>query len=721
MPLFKQRDATDCGPACLKYVAHFYRLELPIPQLRLLAGTGPAGTTVFSLVEAARQLGFSAKGVKGPPSALPGVPLPAIAHVLIDQRLFHYVVLVAWTRRHVRIMDPATGRVERWSQDRFASIWTGVLVLLAPGEQFRAATCTVAPWRRLWHLIRPHRSLLLQAFAGAAASTLLALSTSIYVQKIVDTVLPDSNPRLLDLLTTGMLVVLAGRVTIGAFQSLLSLRAAQCIDATLILAYYRRLLQLPQPFFDTMRIGEITSRVADAVKIRSFLNQSLLSLLLNPLILACSLGAMVLYSWKLAALSAALLPVQAIIYVVADRINRAAQRQIMERAADFDAQLVESLGAQSVLRQFQLETAATLKTEVRLVRLLRGVWRAAIAGLGTNTAASLFSQVYLVGLLWCGAHLVLQSGLSAGQLMSCYTLSGYLAGPIGALLGLNATIQETLIAADRLFEVMDLPPEPDSGTIQLTSERTGDVQLEEVNFRHPGRLPLWERLTVRLPAGCITVLAGASGSGKSTLLALLQRLYLPEQGRILIGGTDLRYFSLTSLRRGIAVVPQQPRLLSGSVLENIAAGATPPDLARALRICRELGAAEFIEKLPQGFLTPLVEHGANLSGGQRQRLALARALYREAPILLLDEPSSALDAGAEEALLEALRRERDRGATIVLAAHAPRLWTLADQVVTLPGGQVNGSSLQSSGLLTRPQSAVSANGHTPVCLAGARS
>jgi len=685
---FKQRDATDCGPACLKYVAHHHRLRLPIPSLRQLVGTGSNGSSVYALVEAAKSLGFSAKGVKGPVEALAGVPVPAIAHVLIDRRLWHYVVLVKWSPRHAKVMDPAVGRVERWPHEKFKTVWTGVLILLAPGGGFQPGDHTSPPWRRFWGLIAPHKAMLIQAFAGAMVSTVLALSMSVYVQKIVDGVIPEGNPRLLNLLTVAMLVLLGFRVVLGVFQSLLSLQTAQHIDATLILAYYRRLLRLPQPFFDAMRVGEITSRVADAVKIWNFLNNALLNLLLNPLILGFSLWAMFFYSWKLALVSLALIPANLMIYGVSNRLNREYQRRIMERAADFEAQLVESLNAQSVLRRFRLEEWAGLKTEARLVRLLKIVWCAAVGGLGCGTATTLITQTYMIALLWIGTRLVLEAGLTPGQLMSCYTLANYLTGPLTALIGLNTTIQETLIASDRLFEIMDLELEKDQGSIEFTTQKAGDIRFENATFKHAGRLATLQEVTATMPAGQITVLAGESGCGKTTLLALLQRLYLPEKGRVLIGDVDIRYFTLESLRRGLAVVPQQTTLISGTVLENLAPADPMPDMERLLQICRDVGVLEFIEQLPQGFFTYLNENGVNFSGGQRQRIALVRAFYLDAPILLLDEPSSTLDAKSEQALMDLLMRLRSAGKTILLAAHNPRLAAIADQIITLSAGRV---------------------------------
>ncbi len=584
-------------------------------------------------------------------------------------------------------MDPALGRVEKWPLDKFRGEWTGVLVLLAPGLEFQPGSRTKSAFSRVCELLIPQRGVLLQAFIGAVLATVLSLSTSIYVQKIVDNVIVDGNRNLLTLLGVSMLVVLVFRLVLGWFQSRLMLRTAQQIDSAIILGYYRHLLRLPQPFFDTMRVGEIISRVSDAVKIRNFLNGTFLSLLLQPLILVFALAAMFFYSWKLALLSLALLPLNLLVYFAADWLNKKYQRLMMERGADFDAQLVESLNAQPVIRAFRLEGHMGLRTESRLVRLLRPVWDAANSGLLVGSLASFITQAYMVGLLWIGASQVLQASLTAGELMSCYTLAGYLTGPITSPIGMNAAIRETLIATERLYEIIDLECEQDTGTVELAPETLGDIRLEGVTFKYPGRLPVLQNLTLTIPAAKITALVGESGCGKSTLLALLRRLYVPDAGKIFIGETDIQYASLASLRKRVAIVPQQTQLLSGTVLENLAPGEIQPDLPRLLRVCREVGILEFIETLPQGFQTPLTENGSNLSGGQRQRLAIARALYTEAPIVLLDEPSSSLDMRAEHSLMELLLRLGQQGRTIIFSAHTEWLFEAADQVVEIVNGQ----------------------------------
>lgn len=688
----RQADATDCGPATLVSIGRYYKLYLSISKVRSILNTTKTGTTALSLVRGASAVGFATRAVKGPVDALPAVPLPAIAHCRLKNGLLHYVVLVKWGARYATVMDPAVGRVEKWPHEKFKAVWTNVLILVAPGSDFKPGNHIVSPWRRIWGLLQSNKGLLLQAFFGVLASTILGLGMSIFVQKIIDDVIPDGNRQLLNLLGTAMLLILGFRLVLGVFQSLLSVRLAQRIDASLITEYYKRLMRLPQQFFDSMRVGEITSRVGDAVKIRNFLNATLLNVMLNPLIVVFALAAMFWYSWKLALFSLVLVPCNAIVYWAVNWFNRVYQRRIMERSADFDAQLVESLNAQQTVRHFGLEEYSELRTGTRLVRLLRTVWRMSMGAIGSGTAGTLITQAYMIILLWMGGRLVLEATLTPGELMSCYTLANYLTGPIASLIGMNASIQDALVATDRLFDIMDLEMEKDQGTISMTDAHVGaGVRFENIVFNHAGRAGTLQDVSFAAPRGKITALAGESGCGKSTVLSLLQRLYIPSGGRIFAGEHDIQYYSLESLRRSMAAVPQQTALLSGTVVENIAPGDFEPDMERVLRICREVGVLETVEKLPQGFLTFLNENGTNLSGGQRQRLALARAIYRDAPILLLDEPSSALDSQSERMLMDLLLKQREAGKTIILAAHSPRLLEIADQVVRMANGRVVGA------------------------------
>ncbi|MCW3086851.1 MAG: hypothetical protein JWQ78_237, partial [Sediminibacterium sp.] len=305
----QQRDLTDCGAACLASIAAHYRLKMPVSRIRQYAGTDKRGTNVLGLVEAAERLGFQVKAAKGPIESLSKIPLPAIAHIIVENVLHHFVVIYRVTDKHVTIMDPADGSVHKKKLADFAATWTGVIILLLPGESFEAGKHTHSNYIRFWQLIRPNSANMLQALAGALAYTVLGLSTSIYLQKLIDHALPDGNLRLLNVLGVAMILILLFQAFIGAMKTLLGLQTGQQIDARLILGYYKHLWQLPQRFFDTMRVGEIISRVNDAVKIRVFINDVALNMIVNGFIVVFSAALMFFYYWKLAMIMLVLLPV----------------------------------------------------------------------------------------------------------------------------------------------------------------------------------------------------------------------------------------------------------------------------------------------------------------------------------------------------------------------------------------------------------------------------
>ena len=310
----KQRDITDCGAACLASVVAHYKLQLPVSRIRQYAGTDKRGTNVVGLIEAAEKLGFQAKGVKGPFESLFKIPLPAIAHLVLKNDLQHYVIIFKINKKHVVFMDPGDDRMHTQKHDEFKALWSGVLVLIVPDEKFETGNQKTSNAKRFWQLIQPHRSIMVQALAGAVVYTILGLTTSIYVQKIVDFVLVEGNVQLLNLLSFIMIALLVFQLIIGAFKNVFALQTGQQIDARLILGYYKHLLSLPQRFFDTMRVGEIISRVNDAVKIRVFINEVALSMVVNVLIIGFSFAIMFLYYTLLCLRSLAFSPFESIFY-----------------------------------------------------------------------------------------------------------------------------------------------------------------------------------------------------------------------------------------------------------------------------------------------------------------------------------------------------------------------------------------------------------------------
>ncbi len=684
----KQHDITDCGAACLASISANYKLEIPIARIRQYASTDKKGTNVLGLIEAAQKLGFEAKGVRGDLDSLYKIPKPAIAHIIVKERLHHYVVIYKIDKTHITVMDPGTGKMTKKTITAFKKEWTGVLVILLPDENFKKGNEKVSVMKRFWFLLKPHKFVLFQALIGSIVTTLLGLSTSIYIQKITDHVLVGGNTKLLNLLSVIMLILLFIKTSIGIFNTIFLIKTGQQIDARLILGYYKHLLKLPQQFFDTMRVGEIISRINDAVKIRVFINTTSLSLTVNFFTIIFSFVLMFSYYWKLALIMLAIIPAYLIIYFITNKLNKKTERTIMERSAELESQLVESLNAVGTIKRFGLEDFANIKTETRFISLLKIGYTSALNSIFSSTSTQTISQIFTIVLLWSGTYFVIDKEITPGELMSFYAIIGYFTGPIASLIGANKTIQNALIAADRLFEIMDLEREETENKFILTKDKIGNIDFKNVNFRYGSRVNVFKDFNLHIKKGQITAIIGESGSGKSTLISLLQNMYPLQSGSITIGDIDLKYIDNHSLRELVSVVPQKIDLFAGNVIDNIAVGEFMPNMERILDICKSIGIIEFIETLPNSFNTYLGENGATLSGGQKQRIAIARALYKKPEILVLDEATSSLDTTSENYIQRTIANLRENNKTIMVIAHRLSTVVHADTIVVLDNGKV---------------------------------
>lgn len=687
----KQHDITDCGAACLASVCAHYGLRFPVARIRQYAFTDQKGTNVLGLIEAANRLGLSAKGVKARFDALYIVPRPTIAHVVVHGQLQHFVVVYKANRKkeYVDYMDPADGRMHRVTNQEFKKMWTGILILMEPEETFKPGNMKTSMTRKFLSLLAPHKGVMAQALFGALIYSILGLSTSVYVGKITDHVLVDENINLLHLMSMAMIVILTVRTFIGAMKSILALKTGQRIDAALILGYYKHLLTLPQQFFDTMRVGEIISRVNDAVKIRNFINNVSLDLVVNLMILLFSVCLMFVYSWELALITLVSVPLFLLIFQGFNKLNRKYQRNIMESSADLESQLVESVNSIATIKRFGIEEFANLKTETRFVHLLKNTFRSIYGSILAQGGIQFVSTAITIAVLWTGSILVIEQELTPGTLMVFYSLISYVVSPIGSLISSNQTIQDALIAADRLFQIMDLErEEDDSRKITLTKEMIGDITFENVDFRYGSRKHVFNRLNLKIEKGKTTAVLGESGSGKTTLVALLQHIYPVQCGRIRIGEYDIAEIDNKSLRRWVGTVPQQIELFAGTIVENIAVGDLHPDMKRIADLVEQLGLRKFIELLPDGYQTYIGEHGASLSGGERQRIAIARALYRDPEILILDEATSSLDSISEHYVRDVMDALVKQGKTVIVIAHRLMTAKNADCIVVLEKGWV---------------------------------
>ncbi len=684
----KQHDIQDCGAACLASIGNHYKINLPTARIRQYANTDKRGTNVLGIVEAAEKMGFTAKGVKGGLHSINKIPLPAIAHIITKEQLHHYVVIYKAEKSKITVMDPGFGKIQLYTLEDFQKTWSGVLILFAPNNDFKIANEKTSPVKRFWNLVQPHKTILIQALVGAIVFTVLGLAMSIYIQKITDYVLVDGNRNLLNLLSVSMIAIVLLQAYIGSKKSIFVMKTGQLIDAKLILGYYKHLLHLPQRFFDTMQIGEITSRINDAVKIRTFINEVAIEMIVNVFIVIFSFALMFTYYWKLALIILLVIPFYSAIYFVLNKFNKKVERTIMENAAELQTQLVESITHVRTVKEFGIEEFSNLKTENKFVKLLFTTYKSGLNSVFANTSTQFLASSFTVILMWIGSGYVIDRSITPGELFSFYALIGYFTSPVASLIGMNKTAQNALIAADRLFEIMDLEREETENKIEIQIENLGDIKFEKVSFRYGSRVEVFKNFNAIFKKNETTAVVGESGSGKTTLISLLQNLYPIKEGKICIGEYDTKFIHYKSLRKSIGVIPQQLNLFSGNIIENIALGDGFPNIQRILDLSKQLGITEFVEKLPNGFDTQIGENGAMLSGGQKQRIAIARALYKNPEILLMDEATSSLDRNSEKMVKDVIDKFKSQGKTIIIIAHRLSTIANADTILVMKNGSV---------------------------------
>ena len=508
--LVKQRDKSDCGAACLASVAAYFGLLIPVSRIRLYAGTNKQGTNLRGLIEAAEQLQFQVRAAKAKGMDMICIPVPTIFHMVLENGLQHFVVVYKIKKKLICYMDPAVGKLMTCRVPDFEKSWSGVILLITPATSFKKANEKESVFIRFWQLIEPHKSLMIQALLGAAIYTLLGLSTSIYVQKIFDYGLPDANRPLINLLSLIMIGLFFLRTVIGYLKSIFALQSGQQIDSRLILGYYKHLLKLPQRFFDSMRIGEIISRVNDAVRIRIFINDVALNIIVNMLsVILCTI-VMFLYYWKLALAILFSIPLYLLIYGITNRVNAKYQRKIMETSAALESHLVETVQGVATIRRFGVAEWFNLKTENRFIPLMRTIFRSSRRGLLLGHITEGLTGVLTICTLWAGSRMVIDRFLSPGELMSFYALTAFFTLPVQALIGVNRSMQDALIAAERLFEIIDLETEQSDkdGIEQLPA---GDLVFNAVDFGYGPGSNVFKGLQLRFPQNRMTGVIGENG------------------------------------------------------------------------------------------------------------------------------------------------------------------------------------------------------------------
>jgi ATP-binding cassette subfamily B protein len=685
----KQHDMMDCGAACISSIGNFHKKFVPITKIRQWSETDKNGTNVNGLIDALDKMGLQAKGVKASIQAIDKIPLPSIAHMVYENHLQHFVVIYKVKKKSLSIMDPSIGRLSPLSREDFELNWSGALLLIAPKSDFTPANFKKSNLNRFYELIKPHKSILFQSIFGALLYTILGLSIPIYIQKITDHVLVNGNKNLLNLMSTLMILLVSIQAFIGIKKTVIVMKTGQLIDAQLILGYYTHLMNLPQRFFDTMRIGEIISRINDAIKIRNFINETALEILVNSFVILFTIALMFTYYWKLALIISLIIPVYSGIYLAMNYLNKRNERKIMEVSAKLETQLVESINHAKTIKEFGIEDFSNTQIEHRFIKLLFTGFKSGLNSLFASGTSQYMSSLLTIIILWFGSSYVIDGELSPGELFSFYALIGFFTGPIAMLIGSNKSIQNALIASDRLFEIMDLETEiADEGKLTLEKSEIGDIQFQHVTFSYGNKTKLFSDFNLTIYKNQVTALVGESGCGKTTIFALFQQLYPLKGGNIFMGQYNMKDLNSKKFRSMVGVISQDLQLFAGNIIDNIALGDPNPDIKRILDICLNLEISGFIESLPNSYHTEIGENGTLLSGGQKQRIAFARAIYKKPEILLLDEATSSLDSNSELPIKKFIESYKKQFKTIIMIAHRLSTIKAVDRIIVLKKGKV---------------------------------
>jgi subfamily B ATP-binding cassette protein MsbA len=543
--------------------------------------------------------------------------------------------------------------------------------------------------RRVFALARPYRGRLGLAVVLTAVGSLVWLIVPLGLRTLIDAVFEEGNRSLLDLMTIGLLVLFLVQAAVSFGGTYLLGTVGARIVTDLRRRVFDHLSRLDFGYFARQRTGELTSRLTNDVgAVREAVTHALTELLSQSLSLVGSLGLMVVLNWRLSAVVFLVVPGVTLLARKLGRAMRRFARTVQDQLADTTAIAEEAIAAIRVVKAFTREdhesgrygdaAEALFGTERKRI-LVRASYSAAIGAL-------FFSA--LVGIFWFGGTEVLADRLSAGDLVAFIFYAMNISRSVGGMSSLYATFSSVTGATERLFEVLDTHPEvQDRPGARPVGAVRGDVGFHGVGFAYVADRPVLHDVTFSVRAGQTVALVGPSGAGKTTLVHLIPRFYDPTEGSVTLDGVDLRDLRVESLRQRIAVVPQDLYLFNASVRENVRYGRLDADDRAIEEAVRDANAGGFVSALPDGLDTVIGERGITLSGGERQRVAIARALLRDAPLLLLDEPTSSLDSASEALIQEALDR-LTAGRTTFIIAHRLSTVRHADLILVVENGRI---------------------------------
>ena len=559
-----------------------------------------------------------------------------------------FALILKSSQEGILVASPSEGLIEI-KTDQIDTFFKNVIPILLL-EQTDETPKVVFNLSWFWSAIKKYKLVLAQVLLASFIVQLFTLGNPLLIQVIIDKVISQRSLDTLQVLGIALLFVTLLEGILGSLKTFLFAETTNRIDQKLGSEVIDHLLRLPLGYFDKRPVGELGSRIDELEKIREFLTGQALSTILDAVFSLIYILVMFIYSSFLTIIALIVVPIQVAITLIGAPLFRRQYRQSAEENAKTKSHLVEVITSIQTVKSQNIETISRWKWQKLYSKYISRTFERTISGTLINQLSQVLQKISQLLVLWVGATLVLKGQLTLGQLIAFRIISSYVTQPLLRLSSIWQNIQELKVSFERLGDVIDTPQESNEIDKQKISMPpvAGKVIFEDVVFSFTkSNRNILNKVSFEIDKGQFVGIVGESGSGKSTLMKLLSRLYSPKEGSIKIDGYDIDKVELYSLRRQIGIVPQEPILFSGTVLENIALTQSDADNDEIVRAAKLAEAHEFIMKLPNGYSTDVGERGSSLSGGQRQRIALARTLLSKPKILILDEATSALDYNTE--------------------------------------------------------------------------
>jgi ATP-binding cassette subfamily B protein len=697
-PFVKQPDAMDCGPACLKMIAGFYKKNFTIETIRRKSYITKEGVSFLGLSEAADNLGFRTMGVKIPFEMLTeNVPLPCIVHW--KQR--HFVVVYKISKNKVWVADPGLGHI-KYSSDEFIGCWTstisdgkpaGLVLIIEPTPQLfekESEQEKSRGFRFLLKYFRLYDKYLLQLILGLLLGSGVQLIIPFLTQSVIDIGLNNNDLGFIYLILFAQLALVIGRMSVEFIRGWLLLHIGSRVNVAIISGFLQKLMSLPIAFFDTRLTGDILQRIEDNNRIEEFLTSTSLSILFSFFNLIIFGIVLAIFSIKILALFIAGSFLYALWISVFMKSRARLDQQRFKQMSESGNKLINIVNGMQEIKLTQSELTKRWDWE----KVQASLFGLKVKGLGIiqyqTAGATFINEVTNLLITIIAATLVLKGDMTLGRMLAVQFIIGQLNVPVSQIISFFRMSQDAKMSLNRLAEVHEMDDEePDREMkVRKLPEKT-DVYVNNISFQSEGpHSPfVLKDVDLFIEEKKTTAIIGASGSGKTTLLKLILGFYQPVKGDILIGDTRLPNLSLKLWREKAGAVMQDGFLFPDTIASNIAPGKTEINEDKLVKAVEVANLRGFIDSLPLGYNTKIGANGHGLSEGQKQRLLIARVIYKDPEIIIFDEATNSLDANNEKLIVDNIA-DYFRGKTVIVVAH--RLSTVkdADKIIVMDNGRI---------------------------------